>query len=206
MNNISEIQKSILELRQKKGYNIENVLCELKITRNNYKKEVEKLKELNLYDEEKVKKAIKNRQRKEKKQSAPKIEISEEEKDFRRKCVTILSENYLDYKKNKKFNPQLITKLTELSKKSNYKTIYYTILAQKNSLEYGSKKTFSSDYNKILYLISIIRNNLENTKQKMQENENNIAQDSLDLIESLGKEIISQPTDRLDMTDLIDID
>ena len=85
-------------------------------------------------------------------------------------------------------------------------TIYYTILAQKNSLEYGSKKTFNSDYNKILYLISIIRNNLENTKQKMQENENNIAQDSLDLIESLGKEIISQPTDRLDMTDLIDID
>lgn len=206
MNNISEIQKSILELREKKGYSIENVLLELKITRKIYKQEVEKLKELNLYNEDKVKKAIKNRQRKEKKQNAIKFEISEEEKDFRKKCINILSEKYLDYKKEKSFNPQLVTKLSELSKTSSYKIIYYTIQNQQKSLQYATTKTFSSNYNKILYLISIIRNNLEKTKRQIEENENRIENNSLELSHSLEKEIVSVPTDRLDMSDLIDID
>ena len=206
MNNISEIQKSILELREKKGYSIENVLLELKITRKIYKQEVEKLKELNLYNEDKVKKAIKNRQRKEKKQNAIKFEISEEEKDFRKKCINILSEKYLDYKKEKSFNPQLVTKLSELSKTSSYKIIYYTIQNQQKSLQYATTKTFSSNYNKILYLISIIRNNLEKTKRQIEENENRIENNSFELSHSLEKEIVSIPTDRLDMSDLIDID
>ena len=82
----------------------------------------------------------------------------------------------------------------------------HTIQNQQKSLQYATTKTFSSNYNKILYLISIIRNNLEKTKRQIEENENRIENNSFELSHSLEKEIVSVPTDRLDMSDLIDID
>lgn len=207
---ISEIQQKILDCRQNKGYSIDKTIEELKITRKRFNQNVEKLKEYGMYNEKEIKKAMQNRRlnkdKNEKKDNSTKLNLSPEEEGFRKKCIDIICKRYFDYNKTKKFNPVLVSRIQNLNKYASYKVIYNTIVYQQRNLDYASTKTFSSDFQKISYMIAIIKNNLSKVYQEMKEKEEE--QKNTTISDSLARELtktrITKPTKRLDMTDLLD--
>jgi len=205
---ITEIQKKILEYRQEKGYSIDKTMEELKLTRKIFNQNVEKLKEKDLYDEIKIKEAMKNRklQNSVKKAVTTKLNLSPEEEKYRKECIDIMCKRYFDYNKTKHFNPVLVSRIQNLNKYAPYKIIYNTIVYHQNNLDYASTKTFSSEFQKISYMIAIIKNNLSKVYKDMQEKEE--LQKKSTISDSLARELtkkrVTKPTKRLDMTDLLD--
>lgn len=206
---ISKIQEGILDCRQKKGYSISKTLQELKITKKKFDEDVKELIEGGLYNEEIVKKAMKNRRRKEstiKKEPSLKMDLSPEEEMYRRKCIDIMCRKYFDYNDTKHFNPILVTKIQRLSQHMPYKVIYNTILYQHQSLDYAYSKTFSSEFQKISYMIAIIKNNLNKVYEDMKKREEQ--QRNITISDSLARELTkkrkTKPTKKLDMTDLLE--
>ena len=205
---ISEIQQKILDYRENKGYSMDKTIEELKITRKRFNQNVEKLKEKDLYDEIKIKEAMKNRklQNSVKKAVTPKLNLSPEEEEYRKECIDIMCNRYFDYNKTKHFNPILVSRIQNLNKYAPYKIIYNTIVYQQKSLDYAYYKTFSSEFQKISYMIAIIKNNLSKVYKDMQKKEEQ--QKNITISDSLARELtkkrITKPTKRLDMTDLLD--
>ena len=205
---ITEIQKKILEYRQEKGYSIDKTMEELKLTRKIFNQNVEKLKEKDLYDEIKIKEAMKNRklQNSLKKAVTTKLNLSPEEEEYRKECIDIMCKRYFDYNKTKHFNPVLVSRIQNLNKYAPYKIIYNTIVYHQKNLDYASTKTFSSEFQKISYMIAIIKNNLSKVYKDMQEKEE--LQKKSTISDSLARELtkkrVTKPTKRLDMTDLLD--
>ncbi len=205
---ITEIQKKILEYRQEKGYSIDKTMEELKLTRKIFNQNVEKLKEKDLYDEIKIKEAMKNRklQNSVKKAVTTKLNLSPEEEEYRKECIDIMCKRYFDYNKTKHFNPVLVSRIQNLNKYAPYKIIYNTIVYHQKNLDYASTKTFSSEFQKISYMIAIIKNNLSKVYKDMQEKEE--LQKKSTISDSLARELtkkrVTKPTKRLDMTDLLD--
>ena len=206
---ISEIQQKILEYRQEKGYSIDKTIEELKITRKRFNQNVEKLKEKGLYNEQKIKEAMKNRRLNkeiDQKNFSTKLNLNPEEEEYRKKCIDIMCKKYFDYNKTKHFNPILVSRIQNLNKYAPYKIIYNTIVYQQKSLDYAYYKTFSSEFQKISYMIAIIKNNLSKVYKDMQEKEEQ--QKNITISDSLARELtkkrITKPTKRLDMTDLLD--
>ena len=205
---ITEIQKKILEYRQEKGYSIDKTMEELKLTRKIFNQNVEKLKENDLYDEIKIKEAMKNRklQNSVKKAVTTKLNLSPEEEEYRKECIDIMCKRYFDYNKTKHFNPVLVSRIQNLNKYAPYKIIYNTIVYHQKNLDYASTKTFSSEFQKISYMIAIIKNNLSKVYKDMQEKEE--LQKKSTISDSLARELtkkrVTKPTKRLDMTDLLD--
>lgn len=206
-NDLTDLQKEILNLRTKKGYSIERTIESLQITRNAFKKEENVLKEKGVYNKEDIRNAMKKRQNKERPKNV--VKLSEKEETYRKKCIDILYKKYLNYNSNKKFNPVLVQKLKELHNWGSYQLIFYTIEAEAESLTYASTKPMSSEYNTISYIIAIIKNNLEKNKQRMivQQKINKSKSDQYynsDIVESLNKEIVSKPTNKIDMSELFE--
>lgn len=205
---ITEIQKKILEYRQEKGYSIDKTMEELKLTRKIFNQNVEELKEKGLYDEIKIKEAMKNRklQNSVKKSVSTKLNLSPEEEGYRKECIDIMCKRYFDYNKTKHFNPVLVSRIQNLNKYAPYKIIYNTIVYHQKNLDYASTKTFSSEFQKISYMIAIIKNNLSKVYKDMQEKEE--LQKKSTISDSLARELtkkrVTKPTKRLDMTDLLD--
>ena len=194
---ISEIQQKILDYRENKGYSIDKTIEELKITRKRFNQNVEKLKEKGLYNEQKIKEAMKNRR----------LNKEIDQKNFSTKLnLNPEEEKYFDYNKTKHFNPILVSRIQNLNKYAPYKIIYNTIVYQQKSLDYAYYKTFSSEFQKISYMIAIIKNNLSKVYKDMQEKEEQ--QKNITISDSLARELtkkrITKPTKRLDMTDLLD--
>ncbi len=205
--NLTDIEKRILELRQKKGYTVEETLAELKIKRTLFKEIVLKLENLGLYDKEKIQQAIKKRKTTLKnKDYNSRIKLSTEEEQYRKKSIDVMCRRYFDYNKTKHFNPVLVSKLQGLNKFSSYKTIYNTIIYQQQNLDYANTKVFSSDFQKISYMIAIIKNNLSKVYTEMKEKEINAQ--NLTITDSLARELtksrVTKPTKRLDMSSLLD--
>lgn len=205
--NLTDIEKRILELRQKKGYTVEETLAELKIKRTLFKEIVLKLENLGLYDKEKIQQAIKKRKTTLKnKDYNSRIKLSTEEEQYRKKSIDVMCRRYFDYNKTKHFNPVLVSKLQGLNKFSSYKTIYNTIIYQQQNLDYANTKVFSSDFQKISYMIAIIKNNLSKVYTEMKEKEKNAQ--NLTITDSLARELtksrVTKPTKRLDMSSLLD--
>ena len=205
--NLTDIEKRILELRQKKGYTVEETLAELKIKRTLFKEIVLKLENLGLYDKEKIQQAIKKRKTTLKnKDYNSRIKLSTEEEQYRKKSIDVMCRRYFDYNKTKHFNPVLVSKLQGLNKFSSYKTIYNTIIYQQQNLDYANTKVFSSDFQKISYMIAIIKNNLSKVYTEMKEKEINAH--NLTITDSLARELtksrVTKPTKRLDMSSLLD--
>ena len=100
-------------------------------------------------------------------------------------------------------------RLGELNKKATYKVIFNTIKYQEQSLEYANKKSMSSEYAKINYMIAIIKNNLNAVYQKLQKQEKQQKgltnrTDSNGLVAQLNKTIVSKPTEKIDMSIFLD--
>ena len=105
MDNLSELEKQILELRIEKGYTINETIKELDITSTVFKKTVNKLEELGIYNEELLKKARKRKKSREKyaKTKGEKVlNLSKKEENFRKLCISFLCEKYFNYKITKK--------------------------------------------------------------------------------------------------------
>ena len=82
---ISEIQQKILDYRENKGYSIDKTIEELKITRKRFNQNVEKLKEKGLYNEQKIKEAMKNRRLNkeiDQKNFSTKLNLNPEEEEY----------------------------------------------------------------------------------------------------------------------------
>lgn len=208
---MTELEEKILELRQKKGMQLSEISKELNISNYQLKKIIEKLKIEKLYDEEKVKKAISNRKRREKyKENKNTItpKLTTEEEKYRKKCIEFLCVNFFDYNKTKKINPVLIKKIQDLGKISSYHIIYNTIISYEKALKYSNQKKFQNEYTKISYIVSIIKNNLKNTWEL--NNENKKANKKIfnktdnDLIDELNKNRITKKIDRVDLSEFLD--
>ena len=208
---MTELEEKILELRQKKGMQLSEISKNLSISNYQLKKIIEELKIKNLYDEDKVKKAISNRKRREKYQenknnTTPKLTIEEEQ--YRKKCIEFLCVNFFDYNKTKKINPVLIKKIQDLGKISSYHIIYNTIISYEKVLRYSNQKKFQNEYTKIAYIISIIKNNLKNIWELNNKNEKeskkvfNKTDD--DLLDELNKNRITKKVSRVDLSEFLD--
>ena len=211
-NNLSELEKQILQCREVQGLTIDQTIEQLKITRTVYQKSIKDIKQKGLYDEEKIKKAKNNKKRREyllQNKNTPCL--SKEEKEYRKKCIDIMCKKYFDYDSTHNFNPMLVKKLSELSKSASYKVIFNTIKYQEKSLDYANKKSMSSEYAKINYMMAIIKNNLNvvykkiQRQQKEQEAVNNRT-DFNGLVTQLNKTIVSKPTEKIDMSIFLEED
>ncbi len=209
-NNLSELENKILQCREVQGLSIDQTIKDLKITKSIFQKNIKTLKEKGFYDEEKIKKAKNNKKRREyAAQNKDKVSLSDEEKEYRKKCIDILCKKYFNYEQTHKFNPMLMKRLGELNKKATYKVIFNTIKYQEQSLEYANKKSMSSEYAKINYMIAIIKNNLNAVYQKLQKQEKQQKgltnrTDSNGLVAQLNKTIVSKPTEKIDMSIFLD--
>lgn len=208
-NKLSKIENDVLELRQKKGYTIEETIKELNIKRKEFQNIISKLKNLNLYNEDQIKKAQRNRKaRKNKEILQNKTKLSEEEEMYRKKSIDFMCKKYFDYNLTHHFNPVLVKKIQDLSKITSYKIIYNTIIYQQNSLNFANTKVFSSEYQKISYMIAIIKNNLSIVWKKVQRQEqireSKEKGEDKEIVLQLNKTYETKPTDRFDMTDWLD--
>lgn len=209
---LTQLEKDILELRVKKGYTENETLEELNITKYQYNKIRKKLENLGLYSIHLVNKARKNRIAREryKDKKLGLNQISDEEEKCRKECVDILSQRYLAYNSNKKFNAILVSKLEQLSKAYSYNVILNTIKTKAKSLEYASKKDFNNDIAKISYLIAIIKNNAQsvyNQMKKQQEiNDKKLRMNESDkiIIREMNNQRVSRPTRRRDLSEFLD--
>ena len=183
MAKITKLEKSILDLRQIEGYTIEETIKKVKISRKTFKEIVSNLSEQGLYDEE---------------------------EEYRQKCIDILCTKYFCYNETKQFNPILVSKLNNLYKQSfSYKIIYNSILYSMKNLDYANTKVFSSDYQKISYMMAIIKNNLKIVWKKMQRQEEAYEGftkkiNDEEIIHQLNKNIISKPLPKRDMSKFLD--
>lgn len=211
MDKLTTIEKKVLKLRQVEGYSIEETLKIAKISKKVFKDIIDKLKEVGVYDEEQIKKAKRNKKRRENyEKNKDKTKLSPEEESYKKKCIDFLCVKYFNYNETHEFNPILVKKLSDLYNKiSSYKVIYNTILSQESNLSYANKKSFSSEYQKIIYMIAIIRNNLAIVWKKMQKYEeeqrgfNNRINDN-EIVKQLNKKVKTKPTKRVDMTQYLD--
>ena len=111
----------------------------------------------------------------------------------------------------KKLNPLLVSKIQSLNKVASYKIIYNTMKNQQKNLDYANIKfkNYSSDFQKINYMLAIVKNNLNITykrlkrKETVQEAENNRF-DVQDMLRKLDKNTTSKPTQRIDMSQWLD--
>lgn len=211
-NNLINLESKILELRQEKGYTIEETKKELNITDKVFKKAIISLKEAGVYDEEKIKQAKKNKKRREyKKKNRNKPKLPPDEEEYRQKCIDFMCRRYFEYNQTKRFNPILVSKIQTLNKIASYKIIYATMKNQQKNLDYANIKfkNCSSDFQKITYMLTIVKNNLSTTykrlkkKESIQEAENN-RYDVQDMMRKLDKNIVSKPTQRVDMSKWLD--
>lgn len=172
MEEITELEKKVLRLRQEDGYTVEETKKELNITEKQYRNIKKHLEELDLYSNDEIKRAkIRRnaRERKKRQREHPETKLSEMDEFYRKQCIEFISVNFLNYDATGIFNPVLVTKLKELRKSYSYKVIYFTAQAQyeniKSALNYRNINTSNG---KISYLIAIIRNNLSATWKKIQ--------------------------------------
>lgn len=210
MDNLNDTEKEILKLRMKEGLTIDQTIHKLKISRKDFKEIVKKLKKENLYDEEEIKKAMKRRKRKEYTSAhKSKQKLSPEEENYRKKCIEFLCTRYFSYNETHRFNPVLVTKLQQLHSISSYKIIFNTIIYQKKNLDYANRKPMASEFQKISYMMAIIRNNLHIVYKKIKRKENieeskEKKSNTSNLANQLNKTIISKPTDKIDMSQFLD--
>lgn len=214
MDSLSDLEKQILELRIDKGYTINETIGELDITPTVFKKAINKLEELGLYTEELLKKAKKRRKSREryaKTKGEKVLNLSEEEENFRKLCISFLCEKYFDYKKTKKVNPILITKLKQLNSHASYEVIYRTLQSQESNLNYiHSNKKFNNDIQEMSYLLAVIKSNLTKINEKINMNnainEAKLKSTSMneDIIDMLNQKIETKPTTKRDLSEFID--
>lgn len=211
MEDLTPTENKILELRQKEGLTIEETIKKAKITRTTFEKIVKVLKDKGYYNEEEIKKAKRNKKSREYYHKHKNEEkLPKEELEYRQKCIDILSIKYFNYNETKQFNPILVSKLSGLYKNHfSYKVIYNTILLQEKSLNYAMSKPFGSEYQKINYMIAIIKNNLKITWKKLKRQEDAYEgfmkkNNDQDIVRQLNKTIITKPTKKIDMTDFLD--
>ena len=214
MDNLSELEKQILELRIEKGYTINETIKELDITSTVFKKTVNKLEELGIYNEELLKKARKRKKSREKyaKTKGEKVlNLSKKEENFRKLCISFLCEKYFNYKITKKINPVLITKLKQLNSCASYEVIYNTLQSQEKNLNYiHSNKKFNNDIQEMSYLLAVVKNNLTQINEKININnainEAKLKSTSMneDIIEMLNQKIETKPTQKRDLSEFID--
>lgn len=208
-NELSELEKSVLELRQTKGFTIEETINKLHLKRKEFQNIVSKLKKLNLYNEEEIKKAQKNKKiRENRNKNKFKPKLTEEEEMYRKKSIDFMCRKYFDYNLTHHFNPILVAKLQELGKITSYKVIYNTIIYQEKSLNFANTKTFSSDYQKISYMMAIIKNNLSIVWKKLQRQdqirESKEKGEDKEIVKQLNKKYETKPTERFDMSAWLD--
>ena len=211
-NNLTDLENKVLELRQEKGYTIEETKKELNITDKVFKNAIENLKEAGDYDEEKIKQAKKNKKRREyEKKNRNRTKLPPDEEEYRQKCIDFMCRRYFEYNQTKKLNPLLVSKIQSLNKVASYKIIYNTMKNQQKNLDYANIKfkNYSSDFQKINYMLAIVKNNLNITykrlkrKETVQEAENNRF-DVQDMLRKLDKNTTSKPTQRIDMSQWLD--
>lgn len=214
MDNLSEIEKQVLELRTEKGYTVNETVEELGITITIFKKIVKKLEELDLYNEEILKKAKKRRKSREryaKTKGQKVLGLSAEEENFRQLCISFMCEKYFNYNITKQMNPMLVTKLKQLNSYASYEVIYRTLQSQEQNLNYiHSNKKFNNDTQEMSYLLTVVRNNLTKINDKLTMNnainEAKLKSSSMneDIIEMLNQKIETKPTTKRDLSEFID--
>lgn len=214
MDNLSEIEKQVLELRAEKGYTVNETVEELGITITIFKKIVKKLEELDLYNEEILKKAKKRRKSREryaKTKGQKVLGLSAEEENFRQLCISFMCEKYFNYNITKQMNPMLVTKLKQLNSYASYEVIYRTLQSQEQNLNYiHSNKKFNNDTQEMSYLLTVVRNNLTKINDKLTMNnainEAKLKSSSMneDIIEMLNQKIETKPTTKRDLSEFID--
>ena len=198
----------IVELKVKQGLTNKEISEKLKIPEYRLSKLVSEAKEIGLISDEDIQKGKRNRKARERKEAQKnKVPLSEEEQKYKKACKDYLTFNFTDYKQTKKFNPVLSQKIELLSSFGTFKEIYRTILYCKANLEYASKKTYNSDVQRFSYYMAIIKNNIPKIRAKIQEQEKleqGKNKNSESIVENLNNEIVSVPTERFDMSDLLD--
>lgn len=214
MDSLSELEKQVLELRIEKGYTINETIKELGITTTIFKKIIKKLEELELYNEELLKKAKnrrKSRERYAKTKGQKVLGLSEKEEKFRQLCISFMCEKYFNYNITKKMNPILVTKLKQLNAYASYEVIFRTLQSQEKNLNYiHSNKSFNNDTQEMSYLLTVVRNNLKKVNEKLDMNnainEAKLKSTSMneDIIEMLNQKIETKPTTKRDLSEFID--
>lgn len=214
MDNLSEIEKQVLELRAEKGYTVNETIEALGITITIFRKIVKKLEELDLYNEEILKKAKKRRKSREryaKTKGQKVLGLSAEEENFRQLCISFMCEKYFNYNITKQMNPMLVTKLKQLNSYASYEVIYRTLQSQEQNLNYiHSNKKFNNDTQEMSYLLTVVRNNLTKINDKLTMNnainEAKLKSSSMneDIIKMLNQKIETKPTTKRDLSEFID--
>lgn len=203
---MTELEEKVLDLRQKKGYNIKDTLKELGIKRKEFDEIVSTLKEMGVYDDKKVEKAMQRKNYKGK----PKTKLPDDEKEWFVKCRDELCNRYTNFNATKQFTIPITTTLMRSYKKGfSFKELYNGLIISRSTLEYYQNKPFNSDYNKMCYFMAIVENNVKTSKKREEFNKGSHLgykkkiEDS-ELKESLNKNIISKPTKKVDMTSFLD--
>lgn len=211
-NNLTELENRILELREIKGYTIEETIKTLKINNKTFKATVERLKDKGFYNAEKIKEAMKKKNiRNKAKQRSNNPKLDPKEEDYRKKCIDFMCRRYFEYNETGRFNPLLVSKIQNLNKITSYRVIYNTMLAQQRNLDYANikLKNCSSDLQKINYMLAIVKNNLGVTYKKLKKKDmvqeaESKQYDVQDMLRRLDKKTVSKPTEKIDMSQWFD--
>lgn len=147
---------------------------------------IKKLKENNNWNEEKIKKAKRIKNKRENKYN-----YTTEDKEAYKKIIDYLSINYFNYNKDKRFNSIIAKFLNPLRKKYSSMVIWTAVSISKKQMNYAvQNKNFNNAYNKTSYLFAIIKSSIPNAlkiieKKKIEEkNQENKMKDNINIIDN----------------------
>ena len=147
---------------------------------------IKKLKENNNWNEEKIKKAKRIKNKRENKYN-----YTTEDKEAYKKIIDYLSINYFNYNKDKRFNSIIAKFLNPLRKKYSSMVIWTAVSISKKQMNYAvQNKNFNNAYNKTSYLFAIIKTSIPNAlkiieKKKIEEkNQENKMKDNINIIDN----------------------
>jgi len=90
------------------------------------------------------------------------------QKEYRKKCLDYLC-NILDYDDDIPF-PTIMPKLLDEMKKCGYDVLFETIQRHENNIVWAlQNKDFSNEYQKIKYIMTIVRNNVIDVYREYQQ-------------------------------------
>lgn len=123
-----------------------------------------------------------------------------DEKIYRQKCLDELG-NILGYHEGQKF-PTIVAKKLKEYQYYGYKVVLQTIIDKRSVIEYSiSHKDFTSEYNKVSYVMAIITNSINDVKKKIDK-EQRLQHISNNAITSEEVESIQTPTNHGDIHDI----
>lgn len=186
---LSEFERQVKKQIEEKGETIVKIADNFNVSRGTVEKAIKSLKEKGMWNEQKVKRARRNKRKRdyyEKHKEEPKR--AKNETEAFKYLKDILAKKYLDYNPAdpKTYEITISIQLSNLAKHYPDTVLLRAYTLAESSIEYACRtKTFDCKRNKALYIFAIIKNKIPQA----------VKEDKLRKLELVRLEKLNQPTE-----------